>query len=623
MKKKFRTRIIAGMLTVITMFSTAGAVITPVCAAEVNSNAVKNVSACDVVEMIDKMVDIAVDDSTPMVKLMASGGMEVLKRLCANLFDEEQPGWDPGEQISRSTDEIMTELKTIETNMDAYHNEEMKTLGNIQSMLDEQGDEIKMSTFYTMERDVAADHEYFRNNIAKNEAAINSNLTDTGIKLNDNDTETIKVIDKTTKASYDYIVEHSDITKSFTRMKKYLDKSTCGYESDYFSVIEKIAKRHYDETVDGMITANGEGFGSTEMLKQLPNYDEKVVGLATGYECEALLYYFDCLQIAQLNYQSRNYTAYSDYLNSTSDTRLSDFRAAITLSNNMLESEINSDVETMNSITEAYKSMLSDFNNSKAAEIKITAGGNEYQFTVDDAMRGWMVIDTMTAYDTTEPVTYASFTLDRDWIVKDAENGFIPEGVGINTASAYKTLMEKYDVSPERASNMGHPQLMLPAYRKTDDKQPTRDYAMTFDLNLNGYTLGGKNDVWPELSYINTKQDYTLNINGDPDRNSTLNVDCIEVTDFFSRNNFGLTLNVNDVKLNKVTDSKPFSEALFMFSTLSTDIKTNAHVKNCDITLKGSSALNRYSHENPQWPGTFIQNDTFNMDIVNTTVKNV
>ena len=220
MKKKFRTRIIAGMLTVITMFSTAGAVITPVCAAEVNSNAVKNESACDVVEMIDKMVDIAVDDSTPMVKLMASGGMEVLKRLCANLFDEEQPGWDPGEQISRSTDEIMTELKTIETNMDAYHNEEMKTLGNIQSMLDEQGDEIKMSTFYTMERDVAADHEYFRNNIAKNEAAINSNLTDTGIKLNDNDTETIKVIDKTTKASYDYIVEHSDITKSFTRMKK-------------------------------------------------------------------------------------------------------------------------------------------------------------------------------------------------------------------------------------------------------------------------------------------------------------------------------------------------------------------------------------------------------------------
>ena len=80
MKKKFRTRIIAGMLTVITVFSTAGAVITPVCAAEVNSNAVKNVSACDVVEMIDKMVDIAVDDSTPMVKLMASGGMEVLRQ---------------------------------------------------------------------------------------------------------------------------------------------------------------------------------------------------------------------------------------------------------------------------------------------------------------------------------------------------------------------------------------------------------------------------------------------------------------------------------------------------------------------------------------------------------------
>lgn len=622
MKKEFKNRIVAGMLTAIITLSTAGAIITPAYAAEVKSSAVSSNSESDVEKLIEKMLGIAESDTSPIVKLMQSGGLQILKSLCINLFDDREPSWDPSEQISQSTDEVMSELKSIETKMDTYHNQEMKTLGDIESMLDEQGDEIKMSDFYVVERNTAADHEDFTKNIKINEDGINDDLTDTGIKLNDTDTDTIKVIDKNTKSAYDDIVNNSDITRGFTQMKKCLDKSTGGYDSDYFSVIESISKRHFDETIDGIITSDGKGICDTDTLKQFPNYDENVTGLASGYECEMLLYYFDCLQVAQLKYQARNYNAYTDYLNSTSDTKLDDFRDAIDLSNKKLNKEIEFDTDMMNQITDAYNSMLTDFNKSKMAEIKIVADGNEYQFTVDDATRGLTVIDTMTAYDTAEPVTYASLTLDRDWIVKGSDNVAVPEDVNLNNATAYKTLMGNYDINADRSSCMSYPVLMLPACRKLDDIQTKRDYAMTFDLNLNGYTLGGEKNAWPILSYINVNQDYTLNINGDPDGNSTLNVDNIEVLNLNSLNNFELTLNMNNVNINKGTDSRQLSEALFMFTTFSTDINTSAHVNNCDITLKGSSALNRYSHYNST-PYTYIDNDTLDMDMTGSTVTNV
>lgn len=470
---------------------------------------------------IDKIIEVSCD-TTPGMKILGAAGIGVVDGLFGSVFGSTTTLDDVNDHITRSTDEIVKDIKSLQQVMTVYHNEEMAALKDLSEKLDSQDLKISLLNYNAEQNNARAAHEAFMNSIAVNAAFIS----------NDFDNNTYKIVDPDTYNAFRTIINDSTIQTEFGKMKVYLDKQGGTYE-----LLSKLEKDDYDKSIDNQIIGTSGGICSADALSQLASYD-RVTNDLKGHESAMFVYYIDCLQLAQMKYDVRNYEIYHNYPHDPSK-----LQSELQKSETTLQNEVAVYTDMLQEVESAFNASAQKLDAQKAADVSITAGGKTYSFSVDDATKGWLVADTMAAFDSKEVVSDITFTLNKDWTTSGSGYGFYPN-------EAYWRLAQQ--LPSETLNGDGqHTYLMLPG------NGTSRGFnTLCVTLNLNGHSIKAPESFDSVLFKYDPKMNNPcyLTINGDDNRQSTID----NATFGLSSINSYLNLTINNVTLNQRGDKNMF-----------------------------------------------------------------
>lgn len=520
--KNMKKRSTAFAMAAITAFSLVGTGMTSAFAASKDVNDIASeVEVSAAKSTIDKIIEVSCD-TTPGMKILGAAGIGVVDGLFGSVFGSTTTLDDVNDHITRSTDEIVKDIRSLQQVMTVYHNEEMAALKDLSEKLDSQDLKLSLLNYNAEQNNARAAHEAFMNSITTNAAFISNDFAN----------KKYKVVDSDTYKAFCTIINDSTIQTEFGRMKVYLDKQGGTYE-----LLSKLEKDDYDKTIDNQIIGTPGGICSVDALSQLASYD-RVTNDLKGHESAMFVYYIDCLQLAQMKYDIRNYEIYHNYPHNPSK-----LQSELQKSETTLQNEVATYTGMLQEVESAFNTSAQKLDAQKAADVSIKAGGKTYSFSVDDATKGWLVADTMAAFDSKEVVSDITFTLNKDWTTSDSGYGFYPN-------EAYWRLAQQLPSCCLTGDDQ-HAYLMLPGNGACKGFN-----TLCVTLNLNGHSIKAPESFDSMLFKYDpaTGDPCYLTINGDDRRQSTIE----SATFGLSSINSYLNLTVNNVTLNQKGDKNMF-----------------------------------------------------------------
>ena len=461
-----KTRVTAiGLATVMTL-SVIGAGASTVSAATTDSvsvgSAASDAGIAAAHSAVDKLIEVACD-RTPVMKILGAAGIGVLDSLFGSVFDTGMSLDDVDDHITRSTNEIKNDISDMASNMNTFHTEEMTAFGNLSDLVSRVGIQVSLSGFDSQSNTSEAGHAHFNNLIQKTYSDQISNTFAKGQTSSETEAMTkYKVIDEDTYNSFKSITEEcSSIIDNYYNMWNYLQQNKNTYDS-----IAQLQARYCDENLDKLNTT-GNGVCTQDQLNQIISYDT-VENQLKGYQSEMVLYYFDCLQYAQMKYDMKNYTNYQQYKDDP--TKL---EKAFNENTSQFQNNADTYHDMLTDVRQSYQNAISQYYNDKKADFTISVNNNNYQFSTDDPMRGWMVLDTFSNFHqgSVGDNTDMTMTLNDNWTAKDSNLGFYID-------SNYKAMADKIPQCESYNAYLVMPQANWVARQAT-----------TFTINLNGYSI--------------------------------------------------------------------------------------------------------------------------------------
>ena len=496
---------------------------------------------------IDKLIEIGCD-KVPGLSVLGAAGIGVIDSLFGTVYDTGMSLEDTDDHITRSTKDIIADIDNMSSQMTTYHNEEMTALKTISDKLDEISTELKkedikrsLDNFDQEHNWALSAHETFMNNISAYENSISNEFA----------VKKYTIIDESTYLAFRDIVSNCGVNTEFSRMKNYLNT-----KGGTFDLLYNLEKMEYDSDAEAQITSDGTGVKNINDLKQLVSYDT-IKNDLKGYEAEMIVYYMDCLQLAQMQYDINNYEYYQNH---GSDAQA--MKKQLANNADALKNKAQNYYNALQEVVTAYNAVEQKYQNGKAAEVSIIIGADSYSFSVDDPMKGWLVMNTLAFYNTSNS-DYPSemvFTLNKDWATT---GDFYP-------GDAYRNVNNKLPHDSD-----GY--ISFP--------QPNRD-GLKLTVNLNGHSI--KTPVaWKyTFTYMAvTKCNYEITINGDPDCKSTIDnavfsLETARILKAYDCTGAYLNLNVNNVNL--IQRNNPRCP----FATFGTRGGGEIHVNNCKATYE-------------------------------------
>ena len=453
-------------LTAVMSLSVIGAGISTVSAATAGSDMVGSVASDAGIAAahcaVDKLIEVACD-STPAMKILGAAGIGVLDSLFGSVFDTGMKLEDVDDHITRSTDEIKNDIANMASDMNTFHTEEMTAFGNLSDLVSRVGIQVSLSGFDSQSNTSEACHTHFNNLIQKTYSdQISSTFASGETQEETKKLEDYKVIDKKTCEAFESITEECPfIIDNYYNMWNYLQQNKNTYNS-----IARLQARYCDENLDNLNTT-GNGVCNEDRLSQIVSFDT-VENQLKGYQSEMVLYYFDCLQYAQMKYDIKNYMNYQKYKNSPDE-----LEEAFCDNTSRFQKDADTYNEMLKNVQESYQDAIIQYYHDKKADFTISVNNHTYNFSTDDPMRGWMALDTFSSFHQ-GPVsdnTDMTMTLNGNWAAKDSNLGFYID-------SRYKTMTARI---PQCESDEAY--LIIPQPNWVARK------ATTFTLNLNGYSI--------------------------------------------------------------------------------------------------------------------------------------
>lgn len=332
-KRTTKTRIIATVLSVITLFSLFSACATTSASAlEIDYKGIIKEAASNGAE---KAIDAVTEEG--IVNTVLKKGVNFLLGL---LFDEDDN--------SPTIQDVLDKLDNLSSKLESYHDEEMKNLRLINSNID--------SKDFRLEADSISDDCQAA---VRKIRQFDANITTPGEG----------VIDNTTYKTYKTILSQSScdlsaLEKNFNRMVEYIKgvRSSTDYRSGYRVTSEYLMNKilaNYKETAHDWAT-------SPDFLEYLNNINEEIELM----EANVTLDYFTILTLNNMAYKVREYEIKNDIYEANDNEQPYAY----------FESFAKDLTDSLSSVNDIYKSVIEENNNNgdfmqATAEILTPVGG--------------------------------------------------------------------------------------------------------------------------------------------------------------------------------------------------------------------------------------------------------
>ncbi|HBE15578.1 MAG TPA: hypothetical protein DCY72_04975 [Ruminococcaceae bacterium] len=332
-KRTIKTRIIATVLSVITLFSLFSACATTSASAlEIDYKRIIKEAASNGAE---KAIDAVTEEG--IVNTVLKKGVNFLLGL---LFDEDDN--------SPTIQDVLDKLDNLSSKLESYHDEEMKNLRLINSNID--------SKDFRLEADSISDDCQAA---VRKIRQFDANITTPGEG----------VIDNTTYKTYNKILSQSScdlsaLEKNFNRMVEYIKgvRSSTDYRSGYRVTSEYLMNKilaNYKETAHDWAT-------SPDFLEYLNNINEEIELM----EANVTLDYFTILTLNNMAYKVREYEIKNGIYEANDNEQPYAY----------FESFAKDLTDSLSSVNDIYKSVIEENNNNgdfmqATAEILTPVGG--------------------------------------------------------------------------------------------------------------------------------------------------------------------------------------------------------------------------------------------------------
>lgn len=351
-KHNVKTRLLAGIMTVTTVFSVAGIAAVPASAATVSASVSASIDAESIIK------DIAKEGYSKLIGKVTGGNFftEILGKTSISIFDSLIDG-----NQQSDTDKILNAVDAVSKKMDAYHDEEMAALEHLSNTVEEMYAEQKTNPFkqdYDSLRKSAAnainDLVWAENKLGENGAAFKGSVEVNG--------RTVQLIDDNTYSIYEKVL--SDSATSISDFRQELNAM-------YRDIINQSAqlnnKNPYKLLVDAnKLICDHQSFSYDMSVLDAPNLND-------SRDC------IDCMQADVLIH-------YAAFIN------LRKMECMVKLHDNPADAEniidfyngkdgvISSLVEEMKKIGENYTDANSYFDSQVAA--KVTCGEHDWSWSL-------------------------------------------------------------------------------------------------------------------------------------------------------------------------------------------------------------------------------------------------
>jgi hypothetical protein len=371
-KRTIKTRIIATVLSIITLFSLFSACATTSASAlEIDYKGIIKEAASNGAE---KAIDAVTEEG--IVNTVLKKGVNFLLGL---LFDEDDN--------SPTIQDVLDKLDNLSSKLESYHDEEMKNLRLINSNID--------SKDFRLEADSISDDCQAA---VRKIRQFDANITTPGEG----------VIDNTTYKTYNKILSQSScdlsaLEKNFNRMADYIKgvRSSTDYRSGYRVTSEYLMNKilaNYKETAHDWAT-------SPDFLEYLNNVNEEIELM----EANVTLDYFTILTLNNMAYKVREYEIKNGIYEANDNEQPYAY----------FESFAKDLTDSLSSVNDIYKSVIEENNNNgdfmqATAEILTPVGGK--------CVKGFHTLAEAWAQSFKASPTYV-ITLNSD-VKADANKGF-------------------------------------------------------------------------------------------------------------------------------------------------------------------------------------------------------